>query len=109
MWDFKDHRCLQTINIRLPGQVQGKVAEHMLSPMTLHHDHVHITINDYLVVYKMGKPIETNALIPKSHKTQLCCAIYNHVLKQVRHDVLSAFRIHLRGAQHFKILRIESG
>ena len=42
---------------------------------------LYLACNDYLVHYTMGKPPEPK--MRKTHKTQLCSAIYNSLYKQV--------------------------
>ncbi|PVD39372.1 hypothetical protein C0Q70_02002 [Pomacea canaliculata] len=87
VWDIKEHTCLQTVILKFPSSLHGRVPDHGQFPIHLQpspHDALLVTCNDYIGLLKLGRveqqPLNT---MPTTHDTQLCCAIYNTFFKQV--------------------------
>ncbi|KAK6170880.1 hypothetical protein SNE40_019170 [Patella caerulea] len=86
VWDVKEQTCLQTIVLKFPSSIHGRMPEHGQFPMHLQpvpHSSLLVTCNDYIGMMKLGKGAEPTSVMPLTHDTQLCCAIYNQFFKQV--------------------------
>ncbi|BFZ18007.1 hypothetical protein BsWGS_21047 [Bradybaena similaris] len=86
VWDTREHTCLQTIFLKFPSSLHGRIPEHGQSPIHLQeppHSALVVTCNDYIASLRLGRPEEGTAHTETTHDTQLCCAIYNKLLKQV--------------------------
>ena len=86
VWDLRDHVCLQTITVKFPISLHGKMPEH--GPFAFHlqpapQNALLITSNDYIAMLKLGSAGPPISLTPVTHQTQLCAAIYNPFFKQV--------------------------
>ncbi|XP_013420475.1 WD repeat-containing protein on Y chromosome isoform X3 [Lingula anatina] len=86
VWDLKEHTCLQTVVMKFPSTVHGRIPEHGPFPLRLQHPPHHalvVSCNDYIGVLRLGQSYNERTNYPTTHKTQLCCAIYNTFYKQV--------------------------
>lgn len=85
VWDVKEHVCLQTVTIKYPSSLLGRLPEY--GPFSMHlqksPNSLVLAANDYLAMLKIGESGAPVSLIPTTHLTQLCCAIYNPFFKQV--------------------------
>ncbi|XP_055876696.1 WD repeat-containing protein 49-like isoform X3 [Biomphalaria glabrata] len=86
VWDIKEHVCLQTVAIKFPSALNGRMPEHGQFPVHLQgppYSAFVVTCNDYIAVLRLGKVESTVDNQEVTHDTQLCSAIYNNFLKQV--------------------------
>ncbi|XP_048248360.1 WD repeat-containing protein on Y chromosome-like isoform X1 [Haliotis rufescens] len=86
VWDIREHTCLQTVQLKFPSSIHGRMPEHGQFPLHLQgapHSAVLVTSNDYIGMLKLGQVAAPQSVMPTTHDTQLCCAIYNHFFKQV--------------------------
>ncbi|KAH9494635.1 hypothetical protein Btru_019804 [Bulinus truncatus] len=86
VWDIKEHVCLQTLAIKFPSALNGRMPEHGQFPVHLQgppHSAFIVTCNDYIAALRLGKVVSTSYEQEITHDTQLCSAIYNKFLKQV--------------------------
>ncbi|ESO83976.1 hypothetical protein LOTGIDRAFT_108617 [Lottia gigantea] len=86
VWDVKEQTCVQTIVLKFPSSIHGRMPEHGQFPIHLQptpHNSLLVTCNDYIGMMKLGKGAEPQSVMPLTHDTQLCCAIYNQFFKQV--------------------------
>ena len=83
--------CIQTIVVKFPSSLTGRMPEHGQFPMHLsaqsNHNALLIGSNDYVAMLKLGEVNTATSSMPTTHNSQLCCAIYNTYLKQVRHAI----------------------
>ncbi|ESO82038.1 hypothetical protein LOTGIDRAFT_176316, partial [Lottia gigantea] len=85
VWDVKEQTCVQTIVLKFPSSIHGRMPEHGQFPIHLQpipHNSLLVTCNDYIGMMKLGKGAEPQSVMPLTHDTQLCCAIYNQFFKQ---------------------------
>lgn len=86
VWDIKEQSCLQTVALKFPNSIHGRMPEHGQFPIHLQcspQDALLVTCNDYIGMLKLGRtslPASTHTV---THETQLCGAIYNPFFKQV--------------------------
>ncbi|CAL1530117.1 unnamed protein product [Lymnaea stagnalis] len=86
VWDTKEHVCLQTVTLKFPSALNGRMPEHGQFPVHLQgppHSAFVVTCNDYIAALRLGKVEENTSHLEVTHDTQLCSAIYNKFLKQV--------------------------
>ncbi|XP_059147520.1 WD repeat-containing protein on Y chromosome-like [Physella acuta] len=86
VWDTKEHVCLQTVVLKFPSSLNGRMPEHGQFPVHLQgppHSAFFVTCNDYIAGLRLGKVEVKTSHMEVTHDTQLCCAIYNTFLKQV--------------------------
>ncbi|XP_035828989.1 WD repeat-containing protein on Y chromosome [Aplysia californica] len=87
VWDVKEHTCLQTIVLKFPSSLHGRMPEHGQFPLLLlqgkSNSALLVTCNDYIGALRLGKVEENTSHLQVTHDTQLCSAIYNKFLKQV--------------------------
>ncbi|GAB1602852.1 WD repeat-containing protein on Y chromosome-like [Argonauta hians] len=87
VWDLKEHTCLQTIAMKFPSSIHGRVPEHGQFPMclltTANHSCLLVTCNDYIGQLSLGNTTKNPRTTPITHDSQLCCALYNQFFKQV--------------------------
>jgi hypothetical protein len=87
VWDIKEHICLQTVVLKFPSSIHGRMPEHGPFPMHLRgapQNVLLVTCNDYFGMLTLGRTGDTQTHGAVTHDTQLCCAIYNDFFKQVR-------------------------
>ncbi|GFO38221.1 WD repeat-containing protein on y chromosome-like isoform x1 [Plakobranchus ocellatus] len=87
VWDTKEHTCLQTIILKFPSSIHGRMPEHGQFPVHLQdgkNSAFIVTCNDYIGCLRLGRVEEKeDSSLEVTHTTQLCSAIYNKFLKQV--------------------------
>ncbi|KAK3758931.1 hypothetical protein RRG08_016011 [Elysia crispata] len=87
VWDTKEHTCLQTIVLKFPSSIHGRMPEHGQFPVHLQdgkNSAFVVTCNDYIGSLRLGRKEEKDETsMEVTHTTQLCSAIYNKFLKQV--------------------------
>ncbi|CAH1794020.1 unnamed protein product [Owenia fusiformis] len=86
VWDIKEHTCLQTVQIKFPSSIFGRIPEHGSNPLHLQggaHNALVACSSDYISLLKCGVGKTHKEILPSTHNTQLCCAIYNEFYKQV--------------------------
>ncbi|XP_048762594.2 WD repeat-containing protein on Y chromosome-like isoform X3 [Ostrea edulis] len=86
VWDIKEHSCLQTVVLKFPSSIHGRMPEHGTFPIHMQpapHNAVLVTCNDYLGMLKLGHTSQPKNLDAVTHDSQLCGAIYNKTFKQV--------------------------
>ncbi|KAK3091715.1 hypothetical protein FSP39_022107 [Pinctada imbricata] len=86
VWDIKEHTCLQTIVLKFPSSIHGRMPEHGQFPMHLQpspHDTLLVTCNDHVGMLKLGHTSQPKMLEAVTHDTQLCSAIYNKLFNQI--------------------------
>ncbi|XP_033741857.1 WD repeat-containing protein on Y chromosome-like isoform X2 [Pecten maximus] len=86
VWDIREHTCLQTVVLKFPSSIHGRMPEHGQFPMHLQlspQDALIVTCNDYLGMLKLGQTHLPKQQSVTTHDTQLCSAIYNQLFKQV--------------------------
>ena len=85
VWDVKEHVCLQTVTVKYPSSLLGRMPEY--GPFSMHLQRspncLLLAANDYIAQIKVGESGAPVSLVPTTHLTQLCCAIYNPFFKQV--------------------------
>ncbi|KAL4240997.1 hypothetical protein ACF0H5_001776 [Mactra antiquata] len=86
VWDIKEHAILQTVVLKFPSSIHGRMPEHGQFPIHLQpspQSSLLVTCNDYIGLLKLGRTSIPMSETVNTHDTQLCCAIYNPVFKQV--------------------------
>lgn len=86
VWDIKEHSCLQTVVLKFPSSIHGRMPEHGTFPMHMQpapHNALLVTCNDYIGMLKLGHTSQPKNLDAVTHDSQLCGAIYNKTFKQV--------------------------
>nr|XP_022317228.1 WD repeat-containing protein on Y chromosome-like isoform X7 [Crassostrea virginica] len=86
VWDIKEHACLQTVVLKFPSSIHGRMPEHGTFPMHMQpgpHNALLVTCNDYIGMLKLGHTSQPKNLDAVTHDSQLCGAIYNKTFKQV--------------------------
>ena len=86
VWDLKEHALLQTVVLKFPSSIHGRMPEHGQFPMHLQpspKSSLLVTCNDYIGLLKLGRTSLPQTMAASTHDTQLCCAIYNSKFKQV--------------------------
>ncbi|XP_069124684.1 cilia- and flagella-associated protein 337-like isoform X2 [Argopecten irradians] len=86
VWDIREHTCLQTVVLKFPSSIHGRMPEHGQFPMHLQlspQDALIVTCNDYIGMLKLGQTHLPKQQSVSTHDTQLCSAIYNQLFKQV--------------------------
>ncbi|XP_060573290.1 WD repeat-containing protein on Y chromosome-like isoform X4 [Ruditapes philippinarum] len=86
VWDIKEHAILQTVVLKFPSSIHGRMPEHGQFPIHLQpspQSSLLVTCNDYIGLLKLGRTSIPRSETVNTHDTQLCCAIYNPVFKQV--------------------------
>lgn len=86
VWDIKEHSILQTVVLKFPSSIHGRMPEHGQFPMHLQsspQNSLLVTCNDYIGLLKLGRTSIPRSEVVSTHDTQLCCAIYNPMFKQV--------------------------
>ncbi|XP_052262965.1 WD repeat-containing protein on Y chromosome-like isoform X3 [Dreissena polymorpha] len=86
VWDIKEHALLQTVILKFPSSIHGRMPEHGQFPIHLQpspQSSLLVTCNDYIGLLKLGRTSIPHSDTVNTHDTQLCCAIYNPMFKQV--------------------------
>ncbi|XP_062601746.1 WD repeat-containing protein on Y chromosome-like isoform X1 [Saccostrea cucullata] len=86
VWDIKEHSCLQTVVLKFPSSIHGRMPEHGTFPMHMQpapHNALLVTCNDYIGMLKLGNISQPKNLDAVTHDSQLCGAIYNKTFKQI--------------------------
>ncbi|XP_063446060.1 WD repeat-containing protein on Y chromosome-like isoform X2 [Mytilus trossulus] len=86
VWDIKEQSCLQTVGLKFPNSIHGRMPEHGEFPIHLQcspQDALLVTCNDYIGMLKLGRSSQPTTTHTVTHDTQLCGAIYNPFFKQV--------------------------
>ncbi|XP_052783274.1 WD repeat-containing protein on Y chromosome-like isoform X3 [Mya arenaria] len=86
VWDLKEHAILQTVVLKFPSSIHGRMPEHGQFPVHLQpspQSSLLVTCNDYIGMLKLGQTSIPHSDAVNTHDTQLCCAIYNPMFKQV--------------------------
>ena len=86
VWDIKEHALLQTVVLKFPSSIHGRMPEHGQFPLHLQpspKSSLLVTCNDYIGLLKLGRTSLPQSVAANTHDTQLCCAIYNSKFKQV--------------------------
>ncbi|XP_038067567.1 WD repeat-containing protein on Y chromosome-like isoform X2 [Patiria miniata] len=83
VWDLKEYSCLQTYPMRFPCLQHLRSPEYGSSCLVLHHRSLVACCGDYIGTLNLGKTEMASRRMPVTHKTKLCCAIYNSFFKQV--------------------------
>ncbi|XP_064614731.1 WD repeat-containing protein on Y chromosome-like [Liolophura sinensis] len=87
VWDIKEHTCVQTVVVKFPSSIHGRMPEHGQFPLHLERrpqlSCLLLTCNDYVGQLKLGKRPAPASFMPVTHDTQLCSAVYNPLFKQV--------------------------
>lgn len=94
VWDVKDQTCLQTIGIKFPTSLLGRMPEYGFFAMHLQlspGNSLLVAANDYIAQLKLGATGPVKISSPTTHLTQLCCALYNPLFKTVSHFVVCLF------------------
>lgn len=90
MWDIKEQSCLQTVGLKFPNSIHGRMPEHGEFPIHLQcspQDALLVTCNDYIGMLKLGRSSQPTTTHTVTHDTQLCGAIYNPFFKQVLYNL----------------------
>ncbi|KAI8506660.1 hypothetical protein Bbelb_160870 [Branchiostoma belcheri] len=84
VWDVKDHSCLQTVVLKFPCLVNGRVPEYGAFPLclVLSKNTLLVTCQDYIGQLKLGVK-KVKSPLPTTHNAPLCTAIYNPHYHQV--------------------------
>ncbi|XP_071797033.1 cilia- and flagella-associated protein 337-like isoform X1 [Asterias amurensis] len=83
VWDLKEYSCLQTFQVRFPCLQHLRSPEYGTSCLLLHQQSLIACCGDHIGTLKLGRTEFANHKMALTHKTQLCCAIYNSFFKQV--------------------------
>ncbi|CAH1274614.1 EFCAB8 [Branchiostoma lanceolatum] len=84
VWDVKDHSCLQTVVLKFPCLVNGRIPEYGAFPLclVLSKNTLLLTCQDYIGQLKLGVK-KVKSTLPTTHNAPLCTAIYNPHYHQV--------------------------
>ncbi len=87
VWDLKEHNCVQSIVLKFPSSVNGRLPEHGNFALHLHVSgtmtKLLATSDDYIALTQMMSSDIPLSSEPTTHLAQLCSAIYNPHFKQV--------------------------
>ena len=105
-WELKEFACLQTISVRFPSTLGGKIPSFGPFPVDLYLNtstlNVETTLpgglvlacNDYLCLMKLGQDAARDGSLTETHSAPISCAVYNWKFRQVNR--LGVKRVRLR-------------
>lgn len=103
-WDLKEFVCLQTISIRFPTTLGGKIPSFGPFPADLYLNAslgqvetslpggLVLACNDYLCLMKLGQETARDGSLTETHASPVSCAVYNSRLKQVKRYFSDLFK-----------------
>lgn len=87
VWDLREHKHLQTVAMKFPSSMHGRMPEHGQFPVCLltipSQSCLLVTCNDYLGQLSLGNTAKCKKIETTTHETPLSCALYNQFFKQV--------------------------